>query len=261
MRNLLTQFRPFTVAFLLSCGGTVGWTATVQAATPETAPPELKVMLNGIEQAANQENLDQILGFYSPSYRNSDDISRDRLAEALQQFWNEYDNVTYRTELRSWEQQGDRIITETSTYVTGTQVRENQQVTLEAMLRSRQVLQNNQIVDQEILAEESKLFWGDNPPEVRVNLPERVRPGQKYYFDAIVTEPLGNNLLLGTALEQDINGDRFFEANELEFDLLQAGGLFKQGTAPDSEKDIWLSAIVVRNDGVTTVTRRLRVER
>lgn len=261
MRNLLAKSHRFTVSLVLSLSCTVGFATTVRGATPDTAPPELNATLSAIEQAANNEDLDQILGYYSPSYRNSDDLGRDRLAEALQRFWENYDNVTYRTELQSWEQQGDRAIAETITYITGTQTRENQQATLEATVRSRQVLQNNQIVDQEILAEESRVFWGNNPPEVQVNLPETVRPGQDYYFDAIVTQPLGNDLLLGTALEQKVNGDRYFEANELEFDLLQAGGLFKQGTAPDAEEDIWLSAVIVRNDGVMTVTRRLRVER
>ncbi|MFP4300072.1 MAG: nuclear transport factor 2 family protein [Spirulinaceae cyanobacterium] len=261
MRNLLAKSHRFTLSFLLSLSCTVSLAATVRAATPETAPPELNAILSSIEQAANNGNLDEILGYYSQNYRNSDNMGRDRLAEALQRFWDNYDNVTYRTELQSWEQQGDRVIAETITYITGTQMRENQQATLEAMVRSRQVLQNDQIVDQEILAEESKVFWGDNPPEVRINLPEMVRPGQDYYFDAIVTQPLGNDLLLGTALDQEVNSDRFFEANELEFDLLQAGGLFKQGTAPNSEEDIWLSAVIVRNDGVMTVTRRLRVER
>jgi hypothetical protein len=261
MRNLLTKSHRFTISFLLGLSCTVSLAATVQAATPETAPPELNATLSAIEQAANNGNLDDILGYYSPNYRNSDDMGRDRLAEALQRFWDNYDNVNYRTELQSWEQRGERVVAETITYITGTQIRENQQATLEAMVRSRQVLQNNQIVDQDILAEESRVFWGDNPPEVRINLPEMVRPGQDYYFDAIVMQPLGNDLLLGTALEQEVNSDRFFEANELEFDLLQAGGLFKQGTAPNSEEDIWLSAIIVRNDGVITVTRRLRVER
>jgi hypothetical protein len=260
MRNFLTQYHRLTLSVLLSLSCTVGVSAVVRAATPETAPSELTATLNAIEQAANSGNLEAIMGYYSPNFTHSDNLNRDRFAEALQQLWQDYSNVNYRTELQSWEQQGDRVIAETITYITGTQLRANRNATLEATVRSRQVLQNNQIVSQDILSEESKVFWGENPPTVRINLPERVRPGERYYFDAIVTEPLGDDLLLGTALEQEVNIDRFFETNELEFDLLQAGGLFKQGTAPNSDEDLWLSAVIVRNNGVTTVTRRLRVE-
>jgi len=60
-----------------------------------------------------------------------------------------------------------------------------------------------------------------------MNLPQQVRVGQQYSFDAIVQEPLGDDYLVGAAIEEPIQADKYFNPTpELE---LPAGGLFKVG--------------------------------
>ncbi|MDY7014729.1 MAG: nuclear transport factor 2 family protein, partial [Cyanobacteriota bacterium] len=169
-------------------------------------------------------------------------------------------NLSYRTQLQSWERRGDGLVAETLTLITGTEEDGGREIQLEATLRSRQVIQNNQIVRQEILSERAVLSAGINPPQVEVNLPDLVSPGEKFHFDAIVTEPLGNSLLLGGALEETIERDRYFNVSEFELDLLQAGGVFKVGTAPDLPEPRWISAILIGEEGMTVVTQRLQVE-
>jgi hypothetical protein len=115
-------------------------------------------------------------------------------------------------------------------------------------------------VRQEILSERSQLSVGMNPPKIEVNLPDRVRPGENYSFDAIVTEPLGEGLLLGGALEEKVERDRYLNPSEFELELLQAGGIFKLGKAPDLPENRWVSAILIGEDGMTVVTQRLQVE-
>jgi len=247
---------------LLSLGLTasLGFLTTVRAASPETAPPELLEMLRDLETAANARNLEAAIDYYHSDFVNSDDLDRSQLSDALQQLWEQYSNINYRTELKSWEQNGEETIAETVTYITGTQEKGGRQIQLESMVRSRQFVQNNQIVRQEILAEQSQLSFGNNPPEIQVNLPDSVRPGQRYTFDAIVLEPLGNELLLGAAIEEKIESDRYLSPSTFDLELLQAGGLFKIGKAPTSQGDRWISAILIRGDGTIVITRRLRVE-
>jgi len=90
-----------------------------------------------------------------------------------------------------------------------------------------------------------------------MNLPQQVRVGQQYSFDAIVQEPLGDDYLVGAAIEEPIQADKYFNPTPVELELLPAGGLFKVGRAPNIPANRWISAVLVR--GITIVTQRLPV--
>jgi hypothetical protein len=92
-----------------------------------------------------------------------------------------------------------------------------------------------------------------------VKLPEQVRVGQEFNFDVIVNEPLGDNLLLGTALEEAIKPDLYSKPTEFDLELLPAGGIFKVGKAPLRPEDRLISAVLIRGDGMIMVTQRLQV--
>ncbi|MEQ8383103.1 MAG: nuclear transport factor 2 family protein [Coleofasciculus sp. A1-SPW-01] len=248
-----------SMILLFALGLTLGWATAAKAEDPATAPPQLKELLAQIDAAANRRDVEGVMQFYSQDFKHSDGLTHAQMEEALKQLWERYPQLTYRTELQSWENQGDGIVAETVTTVTGTQPNNGTMVKLESMLRSRQRYENQQIVSSEILAERSQLTSGVNPPNLQVILPEQVRIGQSFNFDAIVQEPLGDNLLLGTALEEPINGDRYSQPSDLELDLLSAGGIFKVGRAPLTPQDRWISAVLIRGDGMTMITRRLNV--
>ena len=247
----------WSVFFFLSLGLTVGWNLKAQAESPDTAPPELKNAITQIDAAANNRNVEEVMQFYDTDFRNSDGLSHNSLQQALTQFWKRYPQLNYRTELQNWERDDKGIIAETVTYITGAPANVGE-MKLESTLRSRQRFENQKIVEQEILAERSKLTSGVNPPTVEVNLPEQVRIGQQYNFDAIVLEPLGNQLLLGTAMEEGVSIERYTNPTDFELELLPAGGIFKMGKAPLEEEQRWISAILIRGDGITMVTQRLQ---
>ncbi|MGA7936296.1 MAG: nuclear transport factor 2 family protein, partial [Kovacikia sp.] len=115
------------------------------------------------------------------------------------------------------------------------------------------------IVQQEILAEKSQITSGKNPPTVLLNVPEQVKPGQQFNFDAIVQEPLGNDVLLGSALEEPVKPDGFINPTTADLEVLSAGGIYKVGRAPATPESRWLSAVLVRQDGMTLVTQRMNV--
>ncbi|HEY9639328.1 MAG TPA: hypothetical protein V6C57_02530, partial [Coleofasciculaceae cyanobacterium] len=193
------------------------------------------------------------------------------------QLWERYPHLTYATQLTSWKRDGNAIVAETTTTITSTPpnstparrqtrtpsqpaaLNTNRTFNLTATLTSRQRFENQKIVQQEILTERSQLTSGEKPPTVTVSLPEQVKVGQPYDFDAIVTEPLGNRLLLGAALEEPIQPSGYLNTTPIELELLSSGGLFKVGRAPIMPDNRWVSAIVIRDDGMTTVTQRLRV--
>ncbi len=173
--------------------------------------------------------------------------------------WQRYPNLTYRTQLKSWEADGNAMVAETVTEINGVQTTADREYRLRATVRSRQRYENQQIVHQEILAEKIQLTSGENPPTVQVNLPERVKIGRQYNFDAIVLEPLGDDLLLGAALEEPVSIFGYMNPAKLDLQPLNAGGIFKIGQAPLVANDRWISAVFIRHNGITFVTQRLEV--
>ncbi|MDY6940384.1 MAG: nuclear transport factor 2 family protein [Cyanobacteriota bacterium] len=230
------------------------------AQTPESAPPELQQLLVEIDEAAAEEDVDGVLKFYSDDFIHADGLNRDSLEDVLKQFWERFDNLTYRTELLSWEtNEAGEIVAETMTYITGVEILSNREFALEATMRSRQRYSNDRIVYQEILLEESQLTSGEKPPTLDVYLPEQVFPGARYNFDAIVQEPLENDFLIGAAVEQTVSANEYLNVPVIELEALPAGGVYKLGRASSTEGAYWVSALTIRGGGIALVTRRFQV--
>jgi ketosteroid isomerase-like protein len=231
----------------------------VWAETAESAPAELKATVAQVDAAANKRDLQGVLQFYSPNFANSDGLTRQSLEQALTQLWKRYPNLTYQTEVKSWKKQGNGFLVETSTRITGTQKQADREYKLDSTLRSQQQFENQKIVRQDILAEQSQITSGSNPPKVTLSLPDQVTVGEPFNFDAVVQEPLGSEILLGTALEEPVKPDGYLNPTVANLELLSAGGIFKVGRAPATPESRWLSAVLVRHDGTTMITKRLQV--
>lgn len=244
---------------LFSLGLTVGWANHAQAESPATAPPQLKDTLTQIDAAANRRDVNSVLQYYAANFKHSDGLTREAMGQALTQLWQRYPQLTYRTQLKDWRAEGNSIVAETVTNIAGTQGRDGAVMKLESIMRSRQRFENQKVVQQDILAERTQISSGAKPPSIQINLPEQVGVGQSYNFDVIVTEPLGDDLLLGTALEEPIKPERYNKPANLKLELLPAGGVFKLGKAPATKDSRWLSAVLIRGNGMIMVTQRLQV--
>ncbi|GGA40015.1 nuclear transport factor 2 family protein [Okeania sp. KiyG1] len=217
-------------------------------------------MLKKIDRAASRQDLEDVMDFYSNDFTNSDGLNRESLSEALSEFWQLYQSVKYRTEVKSWEIDGDAIVAETVTYITGIQEMNDRNITLKSTITSQQRYEGKKIVEQEILAERSELTSGKNPPTININLPVEVEVGEKYNFDVVVAEPLGEQIMLGAAWEEPINENSYnFEPAKFKLELLPSGGIFKIGEATENSQDQWLSTVLMRKGGITISTHRLRV--
>ncbi|WP_414753851.1 nuclear transport factor 2 family protein [Anabaena sp. CCY 9910] len=231
-----------------------------QSRTTQNAPTELKSLLTQIDAAASKGDIKGVLQFYTPTFTHGDGLNRQTLEQALVKFWQRYPKLQYTTQLQSWKSEGNAIIAETVTNITGS-ASGNNNLALNATVRSRQRITGGKISRQEILAERTLITSGNKPPQVDVKLPQQVKVGQQYSFDAIVQEPLGEDLLLGTALEEAIQPAKYLNPTSVDLQLLNSGGLFKVGRAPSTPGNRWISAVILRGGGMTMVTQRLQVVR
>ncbi|MGL5834172.1 MAG: nuclear transport factor 2 family protein [Waterburya sp.] len=252
--------KKFVLILLLNLGIMGCMTNNAQGENAATAPEELTTVIAGIEEAANNQDLNGVLGYHSKDFRNSDGLGTGGLSKALTQMWKNYPQLKYTTEIESWSASGNELVAETLTTIRGIQNREGRQERLNSTIRSRQYFQGQKLVRQEILTEQSQLTSGERPPQVKVVAPDNVTTGEKYNFDLIVDEPLGNQVLLGAVREEKTAANLYLNSASLELEPLAAGGIYKVATAPSVPESNWLSAILVRGDGITMITHRVNIK-
>jgi ketosteroid isomerase-like protein len=87
----------------------------------QNAPQELKDIIAEIDAAANQKDATALMQFYSPEFTNSDGLTSLTMPQALSKTWSRYPQLTYQTQIVSWEKKGDELIAETVTNIRGQQ--------------------------------------------------------------------------------------------------------------------------------------------
>jgi hypothetical protein len=243
-----------------------------------------------LDDAANRQDSDGMMQLYGSAFASNDGLTRQMVEQSVKQLWKQYPKLLYRTEILTAKALADGIEAETLTNVTGSRNSEGREFRVEFFVRSRQRWQGEQLIQQEILSEQTRLSLGQNPPAVSVNLPETVKVGERFNYEAIVDEPLGTDILMGEILDQPVTtayytnppkllldmpsvlelvGDRSFpmpnrrknpQETRVKLKRLRAGGFFKSVSASKKTENRWLSAVLVRHDaGVTIVTQRLRI--
>ena len=222
-------------------------------------PARLVNILRRIDRAASNENLPVVMNFFSPDLQHSDGLTTQELEGMLTAFWAIHDDLSYSTQITDWERTESGFTTTTITTIMGQQSFGSEPLMLTATIESRQRIENRQIVEQEILSEQSQVQSGDTPPTVEVNLSDAVTIGQPFFFDAIVLEPIGESLLMGSAFSHPVSLENYTTVPMLDLEILGAGGLFKVGKASLSPGQEWISGVIIREDGITGVTQRLHV--
>ena len=250
----------WAILFILTLGLSTAW-KPAQANVPKNAPPQLKTLLTKIDTAASRGDVNGVMSFYSPRFVHGDGLTRSSMETALTSLWKRHPRLRYRTRLQSWKTQGNSIVADTVTNIIGLPSASNNSLGMNATIKSRQQIVNGKIIRQDILSERTRLSSGANPPKVDINLPEKLKTGQRYYFDAIVNEPLGDDFLLGAALDETVKPGKYLKPTSANLELLSAGGIFKVGRAPNTPGNQWISAVLVRGDGITMITQRVRVVR
>jgi hypothetical protein len=156
-------------------------------------------------------------------------------------------------------------------------------------IRSQQVVQANRIRSQSILSEQTRITIGEKPPTVMVNLPDTVTVGKAYKYEAVIQEPINDDLFMGTVFDNPVS-PTLLNQKQLQLQLpsiaellsgrtrrtpavinnnqivklsrLASGGVFKIGTASKVPETRWISAVLARHEGgITIATHRLRTVR
>lgn len=226
-----------------------------------SAPTALKTILVNIDVAANGRKLPELSRYYNPSFTTSDGLTKATWQQSLGQFWQTYSNTNYTTTLDSWQGTANNYTATTTTKITGMQKIGGRVMNLQSTIQSRQKIVAGQIVQQQVLQERTKVTSGAKPPTIELNLPTQLQLNAEYNLDAIVTEPLGEDVLMGTTIEQPVSAQGYNQPANYKLELLTAGGLFKVARAPGKSGDYWFSTIFIRPTGMTTLTQRVRVGR
>jgi ketosteroid isomerase-like protein len=231
-------------------------------AISSVVPPAIAALVKNLDAAASRKDLDATMKFYSPSFTHADGLDFKTQQQALQTFWKDATSIQYQTQINSLKAEPqNRYALETTTTVSGVRKAADRDMKLTSTVRSRLVIADQKIVSQEVLSEQTRLIAGDAPPNVNISLPEQVNVGQTFSFDVVVKEPLGDDLLLGSALEEPISLERYLQPAVITLEPLTSGGIFKTGQAPQQPTRKWISAVLVKNGGITIVSQRLNVVR
>ena len=259
---------------------------TVNAAV--TSPSQNLVV--ALDSALNAKNIGAVSDLLTSDYAHDDGYNRGTLAKALQRLWNQYPNLTYQTEIVRSEMKGAIETIETLTTIDGRRSNPSGQIwKITGTIRSQQVVQANRIRSQSILSEQTLITIGEKPPTVIVNLPDTVTVGQAYKYEAVVEEPINDDLFMGTVFDNPVS-PALLTQNQLQLQIpsiaellsgrtrkipkpansaqivklsrLPSGGFFKVGTASKVPETRWISAVLARHDGgITIATHRLRTVR
>jgi hypothetical protein len=244
-------------AAIVGCQQVVG-TPTMAQGNNLNAPAAVQTLLTNIDSAANQRKLPDLARYYSPNFTTSDGLTKATWQQSLEKFWQGYNNLKYATTLDGWQTQGTGYTANTTTTITGVQQLNGRTYNLLATISSRQKIVGGQIVQQQILQERTQVSSGTKPPTIELILPTQLQTNAEYNLDAIVNEPLGEDVLLGATLEQPVSAG-YAQTPNYKFELLTAGGLFKVARAPGKSGDYWLSTVFIRPAGMTTLTQRVHV--
>ena len=178
------------------------------------------------------------------------------LVERYQRFLQDFPEVTWQVEPAAPTPDGRPTL---SLRVRGAAESEGLTYALEASEQIAIRLDNGQLVDQELLAQQSLLRSGERPLAVDVAIPDVVLTGSRYDIDVIVEEPLGQALVAGGLIDLTDEQLSVQKRPNLPLAPQAGGGLFKSVQAPQQPGSQTWAVMLVHPDGVVTATKRVRV--
>lgn len=234
-------------------------------AATQPLPPEIAQIVTEVDRNASSQDLDRLLRSYADGFSHSDGLTKDSLRASLRELWSRYSQLSYKTEVKNWEQKGNQYTVETVTKIQGNQKEAKfKSFKLSAELTSKQTYQQQdgkwQISRQDVLQETSTLTTGTQPPQVQMRLPNVIGVGRQYSLDAIAETP-DYNIMVGAVFTEPVTTAGFFKDKTIDLEPLRSGGIYKIGQAPYQEGNFWVSVVLVREGGITISGQRLRVSK
>ena len=178
------------------------------------------------------------------------------LAQRLELFRQEFPHVTWQVQPAAPTPDGRPTL---SLKVRGAAESQGLSYSLEASEQIAIRLEGGELVEQELLAQQSLLRSGERPLAVDVAIPDVVLTGSRYDVDLIVEKPLGQALVAGGLV--DLSDEQLSAQIRPNLPLAPqgGGGLFKSVQAPQQPGSQTWAVMLVHPDGVVTATKRVRV--
>jgi len=178
------------------------------------------------------------------------------LAQRLERFRQDFPEVTWQVEPAALTPDGRPTL---SLQVRGAAESQGLSYSLEASEQIAIRLEGGELVEQELLAQQSLLRSGERPLAVDVAIPDVVLTGSRYDVDLIVEKPLGQALVAGGLV--DLSDEQLSAQIRPNLPLAPqgGGGLFKSVQAPQQPGSQTWALMLVHPDGVVTATKRVRV--
>ncbi|HIK36660.1 MAG: nuclear transport factor 2 family protein [Geminocystis sp.] len=252
------EIKHFYLSFLVSL--LLFSAAPVRAQDNTKIPPHLSKLVSLIDEAANERNIEKIKGLLSPQFAGQDGLNRDLFLQALANLWQKYPGMQYRTTIKNFTEKEGKYVVETVTNIDGKYEEEGREFKIKSEITSRQYFENGLFAKQEILKEKTEITSGNNPPQIVVRLPERVRPGQEFDFDVILQEPLAGDIVLAGVSESIVSPSLHLQPPSIELNSISSGGIFKRVNIPTPSSDHLYSAILIRDGGIRIISLRLKVQ-
>ncbi len=274
---------------------TIGSISNVTFAA-QTSAGSPTAVITDLDAALNRKDATAVTNLLSPNFIHGDGYTRQSLTQSLQALWQQYPNLTYRTEIVKATGQTNATNpneVETLTTIEGKRNLKGQIWKIQGTVRALQVIEASQVRSQTILAEQTQVRIGEKPPTVTVSLPTTVTVGKDYSYDVVVQEPVNDDLFMGTILDEPVSAALISNPARLKLEFpslaelltgrptrrrpiaaptpgalvlkpvkltrMKSGGFFKIGRASNVPETQWISAILARHDGgITIATTRLR---
>ena len=178
------------------------------------------------------------------------------LAQRLERFRQDFPEVTWQVQPAALTPDGRPTL---SLQVRGAAESQGLSYSLEASEQIAIRLEGGELVEQELLAQQSLLRSGERPLAVDVAIPDVVLTGSRYDVDLIVEKPLGQALVAGGLV--DLSDEQLSAQIRPNLPLAPqgGGGLFKSVQAPQQPGSQTWAVMLVHPDGVVTATKRVRV--
>jgi hypothetical protein len=179
-----------------------------------------------------------------------------RQAQRLERFRQDFPEVTWQVEPAALTPDGRPTL---SLQVRGAAESQGLSYSLEASEQIAIRLEGGELVEQELLAQQSLLRSGERPLAVDVAIPDVVLTGSRYDVDLIVEKPLGQALVAGGLIDLTDEQLSAQKRPNLPLSPQAGGGLFKSVQAPQQPGSQTWAVMLVHPDGVVTATKRVRV--
>tara|TARA_Y100001968_G_scaffold313103_1_gene336940 strand:- start:151 stop:858 length:708 start_codon:yes stop_codon:yes gene_type:complete len=130
-------------------------------------------------------------------------------------------------------------------------------------LKSKQIVKietsKNKIKSYQVINEESIIKSQDSPLVVKIISPDKVLTGEKYEINLIIEKPLDNSLVASGIIVLNNNKNINISNNQFGIRPHQSGGLFKYIQAPLEPGFQTISAIITHQEGIYSVTKKIKV--